>query len=106
MLYLELGHKSHLGLEGGEDMTTWSRSSGGDAIFSLENWEDPLGPGGWGKGEILGLMKETMGRWGEGVCEAQDEVGSTSRMGKAKEARLILRVQLDSGHEIKPRGWS
>lgn len=63
MLYLELGHKSHLGLEGGEDMTTWSRSSGGDAIFSLANWE-----------------------------EAQDEVGSPSRMGKAKEAKLILRV--------------
>lgn len=39
-----------------------------------------------------------------GVCEAQDQIGSISRRGEAKEAELILKLQLDSGNEIRPRG--
>lgn len=57
-----------------------------------------------GGGLTLGLMKETMGPPGGGVYEAQNQVDSISRMGKAKEAKLILKVQLDSGNKMGPKG--
>lgn len=75
--------------------------------MGLENWEDSLGSGG---GLIFCLMKETMGVGG--VYEAKDQVASISIMGKAKEAKLILKVaglrkrHWAQGLELSPRTGS